>query len=931
MPDESPTGPTSSSSTPRRWIRRGFVAAAVLVLLYLGTAFVLSRFLDPEELATWMEPRLEQALSRDVDVGRVEVGFLPLGVRLQDLTVADPTGLAPNLAHLGSLELQVAILPLFRREVRVSRLDLHGLQANLRVGPEGGSNFGDLSARGMEETREGEDAPQAPFTLDLRSIRLEDATLSYSSLSDSLVARAEALRIQARARQDAQGSWSFQGSSRTDLTAQPGGTGPLVQDLPLELEFEVEADRDFQELRVRTGDLRLAGLDLELTGEVDHLQDPVRVLHLEFQGHDLSLSDLVAVLPDSLRRALPLEARGAMTVDLTVEGGMGPERMPSVTGGMLLSRGHLALNGEPLARELTVDLDLVPERTVEARVRASVLDGPFELEGRIGLADDVGMDLEVRTTPNLRGLTPFLQLPEGSRTTGEVAIQLRVRGPVGGLSTVRRGLRLYGEIRPRGVTVTHPALASPVAFGDGTVRLSETRASIQDLPVSLGGDELSLSAEIPDVTAFLDAKETPRLEGSIRGGRLDLTRLTSAPRPDTALSYGKVAFAKVGERSVGGRTVQEAARELGLRRPGVFPVAGSLLVRLDTVRDARGRWENVGGRVEFGPDFLRLSEATLRRYGGTLETTGNLTLSADTAAPFSFNLQVRELDAGTFLSETTPLGRVVRGRISLSLDVVGTLDGFLLPDRPTLVGSGSFTLQEGGLTSIPLTRTLADFLGLESLREPAVQSWAAAFVLEDGQLLLDQSTVRGAPGSPRVGGRVGLNGDLDLETVFHLPPERLESSALERLGVAGEIAADVARRPEVVQAVLHIVGSVLDPSIQADPRATAVTLREAVQEEVQGQMEEAVDSQKAQVQRKIEEQKEELRERATGFLRGLLRRGDTAVTRPDSVPSDSILSDSLPADSLLPDSLKKDTVPPDTVNPDTTALVGAKATGASGT
>jgi hypothetical protein len=263
----------------------------------------------------------------------------------------------------------------------------------------------------------------------------------------------------------------------------------------------------------------------------------------------------------------------------------------------------------------------------------------------------------------------------------------------------------------------------------------------------------------------------------------------------------------------------------------------------------------------------------------------------------------------------------------VDLELIGTLDGLLLPDRPGLLGSGSFSLTGGGLTAIPLTEEIAAFLGLENLREPSIQDWATSFVMEDGRVRLADATVEGAPGSPRVGGSVGLDGGLDLQSIFDLPSERLSATALDRLGVAGEIAANLAQRPEVVQAVLRIGGSVFDPAIQADPRATVATLGAAVREEVTREAQEQVDAQRAEAERvlqeqqaearrRIDEQREELKNRATGFLRNLVRPPDSG--RTDPVQPDTAVSDTLRPDTTRPDTTVPDTLRPDTLRPDTT-------------
>ena len=911
-----------SPSRRRPWTRRILVVVAVLTVLYLGGSFLLSRFLDPAALAEWLEPRLESALSRDVEVERVEVGFLPLGVRFQDVTVADPTGLSPELARISSLELRVEILPLLRREVRVNRLAIDGFQANLRVSEEGPSNFGDLSTRPAEEepTEEGEASQREgttqaseggqpnsrPFALDLRSIRIRDSRLDYASAGEALRAQVDELELDASARQREEGGWSLAGSTGGEVTLIRGETPSLLEETSLELVFDVETDGSLQRLEIRDGELRLGRIVLALKGEIDHLQDPVRSVSLALAGEGLPLPDLLSLLPDSIRQQIPMEAEGSLAADLRVEGEAGPGALPTVAGSVGLTQGRISLDGNRVVEELTADLELVADGSLQTRTRATLLGGPFSLEGTATVEGEPQVDMVLEAAPVLDRLASMVELPEGVSAQGEITSEVRITGPLGDL----RGLRFRGNVRTANLRATHPALAVPVEISQGEVELEGTRAILRDLPIQLGEDRIVFRGELADLMAFLEPGDTPRLSGSVQANRLELPKLTARPLPDSSLTYGKVAFAKVGGRSVGERTVQQAAEDLGLSRPDSLPLAGSLDVAVDTLIDNHGRMESLRAQVEFGPSFLQISQATFRRYGGQISTSADVSLVGGEAAPFSLSLRLQSLDAGSFLAETTPLGRFIRGTISAEIDLIGTLDGFLLPDRPALVGSGSFSLTGGGLASIPLTRRISEFLGLESLREPSFQDWAGSFLLDGGRVRLAESTLQGAPGSPTVGGSVGLDGELDLRSIFDLPTERLDISALERLGVAGEIAANVAQRPDVVQAVLRIGGSVFDPSVEADPASAARTLGQAVEEEVKAEVQEAVEEQKAEAQRRIEEQKEELRKRATGFLRGLIQR--------DTVQPDTVRPDTTRPDTTRPDTVRPDTTRPDPLRPDTT-------------
>jgi hypothetical protein len=951
-PDQGSAMPAPSSNPVLLiWLRRAGIAVVVLLVLYLAMAFTLSRFLDPEALASWLEPRMQDAVGREVEVGRVEVGFFPLSVRLRDVQVADPTGMAPHLARLGSLEFQVAVLPLLRREVEVARLVVDGFQAELRVASDGSTNFGPPSEEPPDDPVGAADPPEEedgmPFALNLRSVRVSSSRISYENLGDSLFAEAGDLGLRASVRGGAGEAWRLEGTSRATATISMGSSAPILDRVAVGLAFDLEADHELNVLEVRTGELSLDRIALALSGRAEDLQAPVRRLALELRGSELPLPRLLELLPDSVRRALPMDAGGVLSAHLQVEGEVGPEQLPDVTGRVTLAQGRATMDGRSVAEDLTADVALAADGTIRTKAEGIVLDGPFSVEGRVALGEGGSVDLTLKANPDLARAGSVADLPEGTTLAGRLQTEIRVTGPIGD----PRGLQFFGELRPSAVRATLPDLAVPVEVGDGLVQVAGTRATFSQLPIALGPDRLTLSGEVADLLALLEPDATPQLRGEVRGPHLDLNALSARPIPDSSLTYGIVAFAKVGNRRVGNLSVEEAAEKLGLARPTTLPMAGELMVALDTVLDRQGLMENVRARVEFGPDFLRIPQASFRRYGGEIRTTADLSLGDDPSAPFSLSLQVRNLDAAAFLSETTPLGRLVRGRLTLELDLVGTLDEFLLPDRPTLVGSGSWYLADGGLASSPLTRTLATFLGVEELREPTIRDWGTSFILEDGWLLLADATVEGAPGTPRVGGSLGLDGGLDLRSAFILPLERLGTPALERLGVAGQIAAGVVQRPEVVQAILRIGGSVFDPSLQADPGSTIRTLGQAVQEEIRSEVTERIEAQQAEAQRRIEEQKQQLQERATGFFRGLVQRRDTTATpppplpdtarvpppdtlrpdtlRPDTVRPDTVRPDTVRPDTVRPDTVRPDTVRPDTVRPDTVRPAAAAAAGAT--
>ena len=359
----------------------------------------------------------------------------------------------------------------------------------------------------------------------------------------------------------------------------------------------------------------------------------------------------------------------------------------------------------------------------------------------------------------------------------------------------------------------------------------------------------------------------------------------------------------------------EAARVLGLERPDSLHVAGRLSIAIDTLVDRRGQSRDVRARVEFGSDFLRVTELSLLRYGGRVVAAADLSLGTDPEEPFALSLQVEEVDAVAFLGETSPLGRVARGTFSAQMDFAGALDELLLPATTSLVGGGRFTLADGSLRPTEVTSRLSSFLNLAELAEPAIRSWTTPFAVEGGAVRLAESTIQGAPGSPRVAGSVGLDGSLDLGAVFDLPRVRLDSATVRRLGGAAVVAERVVAGGELTRAELRIQGTVGAPEVGAVWGGNASPL-EAVREA-------ATAAARQEIEERVQSRREEIEQRAGGAIRDLLQRrlpgaaGPRPPSAPDTVRPDSVRADSVRADTTRADTSRADTVGADTLRADT--------------
>ncbi len=107
--------------------------ATALVLALCGAVLAAALvFVRPDDLRPVLESTLEDALERDVSLGKLELSLLPLpALRVEAVRVAGPTEQAPPFAVVESVRIRLAILPLLVGRIGLASLDVERPQLSI--------------------------------------------------------------------------------------------------------------------------------------------------------------------------------------------------------------------------------------------------------------------------------------------------------------------------------------------------------------------------------------------------------------------------------------------------------------------------------------------------------------------------------------------------------------------------------------------------------------------------------------------------------------------------------------------------------------------------------------------------------------------------------------------------------------------------------
>ena len=792
----------------------------VLVALVLAVALVFAvRFrslLDPEALADRLEPRISQAINRPVSIEGASLRLWPRpgvnieGVRVENRGMFSETA----LATADAVVLEPRLLPLLRRQIVIDRIVIRSPRALLRVAEDGTSNFGDFVPE-RTDAGGGDDIGLPGLSLDVKRVELVDGRAGFRDAMRSRSLQLDGVNL----RTDL--DWSGTGSIGTEGTASaehvilrlPEAPGSSIEMGEASVEWSGRLAGDLDSFELTTGALEAGPFRARLSGQVNSLGSPVRILDLALHAEGLALADLVGQLDSGLRPA------GAVELDLRLRGEAGPEQSPGVSGLVTLRDGSVRTAEDILvASELDVDAQIQQGDAV-VTANGRLLDGNLSAAGTVALDSLLPFDFRLQADAGLDRV--FAAFPPESSSRDEAVASIRGHLTVDARVVGRAGdsaePRIDGTAKFTDLEARFDPLQSPIRANEVPIRLEGETASWQNVRIRLGESEGTTSGQLSDMYGSRETRRAkPIIDSSVHFGHLDLDAVLPGRREE-GLGWGRLALARLGHIRVGGSTADELAATRGQRRPSEFPVIGVLRLTADTLIYSATVIDHVDGTVQLDRQRVEVPRLEFGAYGGRGTAAASLELGSGYVEPFGLQLELRDVRAEEWLTRHTPLGNSLRGTMGLELELAGGLDTLLLPGENSLAGIGEVRIQDGSVEPNPLTEALAAALGAADPSGGTLDSWASRFRVDDGAVHLSDGRFEFERGDVDLGGSVAFDGTLDLALLLRPDPEQVRSLSGALLEDVPESARGFLSQAGPVELGLRVGGRLDRPTVSVDP------------------------------------------------------------------------------------------------------------------
>ncbi len=326
------------------------------VLLIIFTLIGILLFVDPNDYKDDITTAVHDATGRELNItGNLELSVFPwLGLSLGQTRLGNAAGFGDQpMAQVKAVDIKVKLLPLFKRQLEMKTILLHGLQLNLARHADGSSNWDDLIGQPAEATEApaekipstNESAPPPLAALAIGGVELSDARIVWDDqqggqhitidnlqlqtgalalgepidirLSLDVETREPALRnhIEFSTRVDIDDALQQLQLSGLQLTIDSQGETLPVSPLSLRLGAEVAANLGTQQATI--SDLQIDVLGTELRGDIrlEQWQNGNARIRIDISDPQALASLLPADLPSQLVSESSLSMEALWSID----------------------------------------------------------------------------------------------------------------------------------------------------------------------------------------------------------------------------------------------------------------------------------------------------------------------------------------------------------------------------------------------------------------------------------------------------------------------------------------------------------------------------------------------------------------------------------------------------------------------------------------
>ena len=840
------------------------IVAAILIVVVIAL-LILIPVLFKDQIAERVKVEINKNVEARVDWDDFGLTFFRnfpnLTFSLNDLTV---TGIdafeGDTLTSVGSFRLVLdagSVIRSVRRgdQIVIRSIVINNPSINAIVLEDGRMNW-DIMITEEEEIVPEEEAEMPAFNIGLQRFEIRNARIVFDNRETDLYASIDGLNHTLRGdfTQDL-----FTLDTRTtidELSVRFTGI-PYLNRVMLDVKADLEADMVNQRFTFKDNEIRMNELMFGFDGFAALRNEDVDI-NMTFDAARADFKDILSLVPAIYMQDFDqLQTSGNAAVNGFIRGTYSENDFPSFGITIDVADGMFRYPDLPLpAQNIFLDLSIENpggdvDNTVVNMQRFHIELGNDPFEARMMLrtpVSDPDIDFAVNGRIDLAEVNRTLKLEGIEELTGIITADAAMRTRMSYIENEQYDrVTARGNVDIRDMVVRNEELPHDINIEEILLEFSPQHAEMKSFRGTIGSSDMQMTGYIDNLLGFALRDEELRGRATFTSNFFNLDEWQDDEELEVIPVPGNIDF--------------------------------SMSATITRMVFDNLEMTNARGNLRIKDQRITLENFSMNTLSGEIIMSGYYETTDVEKPAFDFDFAMKNINIpdafATFntIQLLAPVAEYTTGSFSANLKMNGALGKDMMPLFDILSGRGTLETSGIAIHDFPVLNKLSDAIKVQQLKDPTLENFRTSIEIRDGRLHVNPFDVQVENSIMNVSGSNGIDQSINYVLGIEIPRTDLGADAnrviTNLISEAGRRGVDL-QAADAVRLNVTVGGTITSPSIKTDFASVVTSARDEVERAVRDEVDRRIED----VERRVDEAREEGRAEAQAQADRILREAE---------------------------------------------------------
>ena len=767
-----------------------------------------------------------------------------------------------TLVYLGELNLKMSVKELFKSKeeaINIEAISSKNGLINIIFNKDGIGNF-DIALKNKEADK----SKSKPMSLKIKEYSIENYTFQYYDESSKIRMKLDSLYHS--------GSGDF-ASSKLDLVTKSAANVSLDMDkinymkkVPVTLDAVLGIDLDKSKYTFKENKAHINKLPLEFDGFLQMVANGQNY-DLKFKTPTSSFENFLGLVPSGYSGSIKdVKTTGEFTVNGFAKGLFSDTTVPKFNIEIASNNASFQYPNLPKSvRNIVIDTKIINETGILNdtyvnldKISFKIDQDVFEAKATIrNITKNALVDASLKGKINLSNLSKAYPIKMEKPLSGILKADVKTKFDMESVNKSNyQNIDNSGTISLTGFNYSDEK-GKKMAISSAIVQFNPSRVNLQEFKATTGKSDINLSGVLDNFYGFLFKKQELKGNFNMSSNQIavsDFLTSDEEKKENTSGSAMKIP-------SFLNCTLTAKANKVLYDNLTLTAVSGKLIIKDQKVTLENGKTSLFGGTISFDGSV------------STKEKTPN----------FKMDLGMNQVDIQqTFtqlemMKKIAPIAGVINGKLNSSITLSGNLDSkSMTPDLNTLSGNLAGKLASTSLnpSNSNVLKSLGSNLKFLDLQQLNLNDVKANLIFKNGKVEVSPFDVKYQDIKATINGAHGFDQAMNYNIKMDVPAKYLGSEANKLIA---KLSTSDANKIENIPVNAILTGSFKSPKVTTDMKSAVTNLtnqlvkqqKEKLLNQGKNTLKELLNGSKKDT---TSNQKEDLKSKAEGLLKGLFRK-----------------------------------------------------------